>query len=54
MKKENATNAGWWNGGVRGMRICVHALVMKLDAKYVIPTKITMVYGIASILKDQY
>ncbi len=54
MKLENADNIGWWNGGVRGMRMCVHALAYKLNTKYIIPTSITMVYGIASMLKDNY
>ncbi|HIS11665.1 MAG TPA: hypothetical protein IAB40_00980, partial [Candidatus Onthocola stercoravium] len=37
-------NEGWWRGA-RGMRICVKALVDILDVKYIIPTRISMVYG---------
>jgi len=47
------TNNGVWWRGTRGMRICVEALVQVLDAKYIIPTKINMVYGIAEILKNK-
>lgn len=36
---------GWWRGA-RGMRLCVTALVDILDVKYIIPTRISMVYGI--------
>ena len=42
-KKTN--NDAWWRGA-RGMRICVKALVDILKAKYIIPTRISMVYGI--------
>ncbi|HOO67834.1 MAG TPA: hypothetical protein PLC53_00485 [Bacilli bacterium] len=47
------TNKDSWWRGTRGMRICVEALVQVLDAKYIIPTKINMVYGIAEILKNK-
>lgn len=36
---------GWWRGA-RGMRLCVKALVDILGVKYIIPTRISMVYGI--------
>lgn len=42
----------WWRG-TRGMRICVESIVQVLDVKYIIPTKISMVYGIAETLKDR-
>lgn len=41
---------GWWRG-TRGMRICVRALAKVLDAKYIIPSNINMVYGIAEEIK---
>lgn len=43
-------NDGWWRGA-RGMRLCVKALADILEAKYVIPTRITMVYGIVEKIK---
>jgi hypothetical protein len=47
------TNRDSWWRGTRGMRICVETLVQVLDVKYTIPTKISMVYGIAETLKDK-
>jgi hypothetical protein len=47
------TNKDSWWRGTRGMRICVETLVQVLDAKYTIPTKISMVYGIAEMLKNK-
>ncbi len=44
-------NEGWWRGA-RGMRICVRAVVDMLDAKYIIPTRISMVYGIVEAIKS--
>lgn len=46
------TNRDSWWRGTRGMRICVETLVQILDVKYTIPTKISMVYGIAETLKQ--
>lgn len=43
---------GWWRGA-RGMRLCVKALVDILEVKYIVPTRISMVYGIAEKLKEQ-
>lgn len=44
---------GWWRGA-RGMRLCVTALVDILDVKYIIPTRISMVYGIvAKIINNE-
>lgn len=40
----------WWKGA-RGMRLCVKALVDILEVKDIIPTRISMVYGIAEELK---
>lgn len=38
-------NDAWWRGA-RGMRLCVKSLADILDAKYIIPTRINMIYGI--------
>lgn len=43
-------NDGWWRGA-RGMRLCVKALVDILEVKYIIPTRISMIYGIVDELK---
>lgn len=43
---------GWWRGA-RGMRLCVKSLVDILEVKYIIPTRISMVYGIVEKLKEQ-
>lgn len=45
-------NDGWWRGA-RGMRLCVKALVDILDVKYIIPTRITMVYGLVETIKNK-
>ena len=42
----------WWRG-VRGMRLCVKTLCDMLDVKYVIPTSINMIYGIAEEIKNE-
>lgn len=42
----------WWKGS-RGMRLCVKALVDILEVKYIIPTRINMIYGIVEKLKDR-
>ncbi len=48
---ERTNNEGWWRGA-RGMRLCVKSLVDILEAKYIIPTRISMVYGIVEKLKE--
>ena len=48
---ERTKNEGWWRGA-RGMRLCVKALVDILDVKYIIPTRISMVYGIVEKTKN--
>ncbi len=48
---ERTNNDGWWRGA-RGMRLCVKALVDILDAKYIIPTRISMVYGLVEKIKN--
>lgn len=44
-------NEGWWRGA-RGMRICVKALVDILKVKYIVPTRISMVYGIKEAINS--
>ena len=48
---ERTQNEGWWRGA-RGMRLCVKSLVDILDVKYIVPTRITMVYGIVEKIKN--
>lgn len=42
----------WWKG-TRGMRLCVKAIVDTLNVKYIIPTKISMVYGLVEKIKKE-
>ncbi len=44
-------NEGWWRG-TRGMRLCVKALCEELNVKYIVPTRINMVYGIVKEILD--
>lgn len=48
---ERTNNDGWWRGA-RGMRLCVKALVDILEVKYIIPTRISMVYGLVEKIKN--
>lgn len=47
---QRSNNDAWWRGA-RGMRLCVKSLVDILEVKYIIPTKISMVYGIVESIK---
>ena len=49
--EENGSD-GWWRGA-RGMRICVQALCDLLDTKYIIPTRINMLYGIIEKINSE-
>ena len=51
VKKENANTKIWWDG-TRGMRICIDAVVNAIDAKFIVPTKISMTSGIIEMLKN--
>lgn len=44
-------NEGWWDGA-RGMRFCMNAIARRLNAKYIIPTRINMLIGIAKELEE--
>lgn len=48
---KRTNNDAWWRGA-RGMRLCVKALVDILEVKYIIPTRISMVYGIVEKIKN--
>lgn len=52
IQNENFSSREWWNGGTRGMRVCVSAIAKAVDAKYIIPTRISMVYGIINKIKN--
>ncbi len=46
IKKKCPDNEGWWNGA-RGMRFCMNAIARRINAKYIIPTRINMLIGLA-------
>lgn len=46
IKEQNSDNSGWWDGA-RGMRFCMNAVARELKTKYIIPTKINMLIGLA-------
>lgn len=52
IQNENFENRNWWNGETRGIRICIGAVAKALNAQYIIPTKISMVYGIIAKIKN--
>lgn len=47
IKEKCPDNAGWWDGA-RGMRFCMNAVARKLHAKYILPTRINMLIGLAN------
>jgi len=51
IKKKCPNNIGWWDGA-RGMRFCMNAVARKLNAKYIIPTRINMLIGLINELND--
>lgn len=44
-------NDAWWRGA-RGMRLCVKAMVDTVSVKYIIPTRINMIYGIVEKINN--
>lgn len=52
IQNENFESRDWWNGTTRGMRICINAVAKAVNAKYIVPTKISMVYGIIEKIKN--
>lgn len=51
IKEENPDNVNWWDGA-RGMRFCMNAIATKLNSKYIIPTRINMIIGLAEEIKN--
>lgn len=51
--KENSSNPLWFDGA-RAMRVIANVVMNKINAKYIIPTKINMIDGIKSKLIDFY
>ena len=47
IKSRCAGNENWWDGA-RGMRFCMNAVAKKLNAKYIIPTRINMIIGLTN------
>jgi uncharacterized protein (DUF433 family) len=45
IREKDLENKAWWSG-TRGMRFCVKAIFDEIDAKYIVPTRISMLYGI--------
>lgn len=52
IKAKCSGNEDWWDGA-RGMRFCMNAVARKLNAKYIIPTRINMLIGLANEIKKQ-
>lgn len=48
---KRTNDEGWWRGA-RGMRLCVKSLADFLETKYIIPTRISMVYGLVEKIKN--
>ncbi len=51
IKEKCPDNESWWDGA-RGMRFCMNAVARKVDAKYLVPTRINMLIGIANEIKN--
>ena len=47
IKEKCVGNESWWDGA-RGMRFCMNAIARKIEAKYIIPTRINMISGIVN------
>ena len=52
LKGSTPDNPNWWNG-TRSMCAFTNAVAVAIDAKIIIPTRISMVYGIASQLREK-
>lgn len=53
VKEENANTKVWWDG-TRAMRICIKVVVDAIDAKFIIPTKISAAYGVIDKVKNEH
>jgi len=45
-------NEAWWDGA-RGMRFCMNAVARKVNAKYIIPTRINMLLGLINEINNK-
>jgi len=45
-------NESWWDGA-RGMRFCMNAVARELGVRYIIPTRINMIFGIINEIKSR-
>lgn len=52
IKKKCPGNENWWIGA-RGMRFCINTIAYELDAKYIIPTRINMLIGLAGEIEKR-
>ena len=52
MKRTTPNNPNWWNG-TRAMCAFVNALALAIGAEVIIPTKISMIYGIVAKLTEK-
>lgn len=53
IKRQDPGDAGWWENA-RGMRFCMNAVARKLRSKYIIPTRINMLIGMAAEIGGQW
>lgn len=51
IKARDPGNESWWDGA-RGMRFCMGAVARKVGAKYIVPTRINMLVGLAEELRE--
>lgn len=52
VKEENKDTKVWWDG-TRAMRVCIKAVADALGATFIVPTKITMIYGVIDKIKQK-
>lgn len=52
IQNENYENLKWLNGNIRSMHLCINTIAKAVDAKYIIPTKISMIHGIINKIKN--
>jgi len=52
IKRQDPGDAGWWDNA-RGMRFCMNAVARKLQSKYIIPTRINMLIGMAAEISKE-
>ncbi|OGO84963.1 MAG: hypothetical protein A2Y22_05685 [Clostridiales bacterium GWD2_32_59] len=47
LKETTPDNKGWWDGA-RAARACIEAFIVGTNVEYIIPTDISMIYGLAN------